>query len=65
MASVLTTCFAVFLALVAGVGSPLLGSVVFCVAALLLRCLGRPELVGKVLLPVFFAVKAVPHVLMR
>ena len=58
----LASLLAILLALISGVGSPLLGSIVFCFATLVLRALGRGDLVSRLLLPIFLCVKLVPLV---
>jgi uncharacterized membrane protein len=55
--SLISNLLAVVLAVIAGVGSPVLGSVVFCVSVLLLRALGRYDLVSRVMLPIFACIK--------
>ena len=54
---------ALFLGIVSGVGAPTLGACVFVFSAALLHFLGRRDLVQRVLLPTFAAVKALPYLL--
>ena len=60
---VLVAALAILLAVVAGVGAPLLGAIVFGAASLLLRALGRSDLVRSIVLPVFLALKLLAYAL--
>ena len=62
---VVASASAVFLGVIAAVGSPLMGGAVFIVSALMLRSLGRPSIVLNAQLPAFAVVRLAAFLVAR